>query len=374
MPNERPMEYRVYRMRTTQTMTVTRTVVRTVVIVLMMVGVAAIPGGVALAQLETIVKVDGSRVTGKLLEMTSSEISIERNRQTTKIPVQEIDHIRFSDEPTRMNQVRERINGRQFEQAAKELMGMSWDGLRPETVLDGVYYSAVVKSELALMGVPGNSLTDAVGLLRRFQENGKNHFQFNRAMLLYGQLAFSADRLPLAIETFQTLTTVPDSVTALQAFLVLGNAQLLEKKYLEAAQSFKKATEFEMADAQSLRQKQTARIMAHVAEAGAGSIDAAVTAIQAIIANESPDDVYLNAMAYNALGRLQFQANQTRDAELSYLHTELLFAANAQAHPEALYYLIKIWSETGKTDRATEAREKLKGRYGGTYWATKMTN
>jgi tetratricopeptide (TPR) repeat protein len=350
------------------------TVIKSAVAVLVMAGVLWTTDKVTWAQFETIVKVDGSRLTGRLLEMTSSEVSIERNRQTTKIPVQEIDHIRFSDEPTRMNQVRERISGRQFEQAAKELTGLSWDGLRPETVLDGMYYSALVKAELALTGVPGNSLSDAVGLLRRFQENGKNHFQFNRAMLLYGQLAFSADRLPLAMETFQALTAVPDSVTAMRAFLELGNAQLLEKKYSEAAESFKKATEFELADAQSLRQKQTARIMAHVADAGAGSIDAAVAAIQAIIASESPDDVYLNAMAYNALGRLQFQAKQTRDAELSYLHTELLFAANAQAHPEALYYLIKIWSETGKTDRATEAREKLKGRYGGTYWATKITN
>lgn len=331
-------------------------------------------GSFAWAQLETVVKLDGSRVTGKLLEMTSSEVNIERNRQPTKISVQEIDHIRFSDEPARMNQVRERISGRQFEQAAKELTGISWEGLRPETVLDGMYYSALVKAELALMGVPGNSLSDAVGLLRRFQESGKNHFQYNRGMLLYGQLAFSADRLPLAIETFQSLTEVPDKVTALQAQLELGNAQLLDKKYTDAAQSFKKAAEFDLADAQSLRLKVTARIMGHVAEAGGGSIDTAVAAIQAIIANESPDDVFLNAMAYNAQGRLQFQANQTRDAELSYLHTELLFASNPQAHSEALYHLIKIWSDSGKTDRATEAREKLKGRYGGTYWATKMTN
>ncbi|MDP1564400.1 MAG: hypothetical protein Q8M16_23720 [Pirellulaceae bacterium] len=335
---------------------------------------ACLTGGITWAQLETVVKLDGSRVTGKMLEMSAAEVSIERNRQTTKIPVQEIDHIRFSDEPTRMNQVRERISNRQFEQAAKELTGMSWEGLRPETVLDGMYYSALVKAELALTGVPGNSLADAVGLLRRFQENGKNHFQYNRGTLLYGQLAFSADRLPLAIETFQSLTGVPDKVTALQAHLELGNALLLDKKYSDAAQAYKKAAEFDLADAQSLRLKQTARIMGHVADAGAGSIDAAVTAIQAIIANESPDDVYLNAMAYNALGRLQFQANQPRDAELSYLHTELLFAANSQAHPEALFYLIKIWSDTGKTDRATEAREKLKGRYGGTYWATKITN
>lgn len=333
-----------------------------------------ITGGVAWAQLETVVKLDGSRVTGKMVEMSAAEVSIERNRQTTKILVQEIDHIRFSDEPTRMNQVRERISGRQFEQAAKELAGMSWEGLRPETVLDGMYYSALVKAELALTGVPGNSLSDAVGLLRRFQESGKNHFQYNRGTLLYGQLAFSADRLPLAIETFQSLTGVPDKVTALQAHLELGNALLLEKKYGDAAQAYKKATEFDLADAQSLRLKQTARIMGHVADAGAGNIDAAVAAIQAIIANESPDDVYLNAMAYNALGRLQFQANQPRDAELSYLHTELLFAANSQAHSEALFYLIKIWSDAGKTDRATEAREKLKGRYGGTYWATKIAN
>ncbi|MBL8889799.1 MAG: tetratricopeptide repeat protein [Planctomycetaceae bacterium] len=338
---------------------------------------AAVTGascGVALGQLETVVKLDDSRLTGKMLEMNATEISIERNRQASKISVQEIDHIRFSDEPNRMNQVREQINGRQFEQAAKELAGMSWEGLRPETVLDGLYYSAKVKAELALMGVAGHSLADAVGLLRKFQESGKNHYQYNRAMLLYGQLAFSANRLPLAIETFQGLTGVADQMTAIQAYLELGNAQLLDNKPVEAAQSFKKAAEFDLADAQSLRLKQTAKIMGHVAEAGNGGIEASVSAIQAIIANESPDDVFLNAVAYNALGRLQFGANQMRDAELAYLHTELLFASNPQAHPEALFHLIKIWSDAGKTDRATEAREKLKGRYGGSYWATKLTN
>ncbi len=327
----------------------------------------------AVAQ-ETVVKLDGSRVTGKLTEMNSLEISLERNRQATKIPVQEIDHIRFGDEPQRMNQVREQISGRQYEQAAKELAAISWEGLRPETVLDGLYYSARVKAELALMGVPGQSLTDAVTLLRRFQENGKNHFQFNRAMLLFGQLAFAADRLPLAIETFQGLTGVPDQNIGLQAYVELGQAQLLEKKYDAATQAFQRAVAFDLSDPLSLRAKQTARILGHVAAAGDGSIDGAVAAIQGIIANESPDDVFINALAYNALGRLQLQANQPRDAELAYLHTELLFAANPQAHPEALYHLIKIWSDSGKTDRATAAREKLKTRYGGSYWATKLAN
>lgn len=330
--------------------------------------------GVAWGQ-DTVFKLDGTpQMSGKILDMNATEINFERKGQAAKIPVQEIDYIQFSDEPNRMRQVREKIDGRQFEDAAKELAGLSWEGLRPETVLDGLYYSAKVKAELALAGVKGHSLADAVRLLRKFQETGKSHYQYNRAMLLYGQLAVSANRLPLAIETFLGLTSVPDQMTAIQANWELGNAQLLDNKPADAAKSFKKATEFDLADPQSVRLKQTAKIMGHVAEAGSGSIDASVSAIQAIIANENPDDVFLNAVAYNALGRLQFGANQMRDAELSYLHTELLFAANPQAHSEALFHLSKIWTDAGKTDRATEAREKLKGRYGGSYWAAKLAN
>jgi tetratricopeptide (TPR) repeat protein len=237
-----------------------------------------------------------------------------------------------------------------------------------------MYYSAKVKAELALMGVPGHSISDAVTLLRRFQETGKSHYQYHRGLLLFGQLAFSADRLPLAIETFQNLTAVGDQNLALRASVELGNSLLLEKRPTEARQAFQRAMSFDLTDPDSLRWKQTARILGHVAEADSTGVAAATAAIQAIIAAESPDDVHINAVGYNALGRLQFQANQTRDAELSYLHTELLFAAHAQAHPEALYFLSKIWADSGKTDRATEAREKLKGRYGGTYWAAKLTN
>jgi tetratricopeptide (TPR) repeat protein len=326
------------------------------------------------AQTETVVRLDGARVSGKITEMNANGVSIERNRATTKIAAQEIDHIRFSDEPLRMNQVREQISGRQFEQAAKELAAFSWEGLRPDTVLDGLYYSAKVKAELALMGVPGHSISDAVTLLRRFQETGKNHYQYHRGQLLFGQLAFSADRLPLAIETFQGLTNVADQNIALQSSVELGNALLLAERGKEAQQAFQKAVAFDLTDPLSLRWKQIARILAQVAEAESVGVEAATSAIQAIIAAESPDDAHINAVAYNALGRLQFQAQQTRDAELSYLHTELLFAANAQAHPEALYFLSKIWSDGGQTDRATEARAKLKGRYGGTYWAAKLAN
>lgn len=336
--------------------------------------IGGIGQGTAWAQIETVVKLDGSRSSGKLLEMGAVEITLERNRNPTKIPVQEIDHIRFADEPLRMNQLREAIQAFQYEQAAKELGGMSWEGLRPDTVLDGIYFSAKVKAELALAGVPGHSITDAVGLLRRFQENGKNHYQYHRAMLLYGQLAFAANRLPLAIETFQSLAGVTDQTVALRASVEMGQAQLLEKQWSQAAQTLQRATQFDLQDPDSLRLKQTARVLGLVASAGDGNVEAAVEGIQGIIAGESPDDVQFNGMAYNAIGRLRMMANQPRDAELAFLHTDLLFAANAQAHPEALFYLVQIWTDSGKTDRASEAREKLKTRYGGTYWGQRLAN
>jgi len=327
----------------------------------------------AWAQLDLVVKTDGSRITGRMVEMNANELSVERNRVTTKIPVQEIDHVRFSDEPARLNQVRESIQGRQYEQAVRDLSQMSWDGLRPETTLDGMYYMAKARSELALTGAAGHSLGEAVGLLRRFQEGGRNHYQFHRATLLYGRLAMASDRLPLAIETFQGLTSVNDRSIAMQACIELGNAQLLSNRSAEAAAAFRQAGQFDLNDPHSQRLKQTSRIMGLVAEAAPGEA-AAVEAIEEIIANESPDDVYVNAFAYNALGRLYLAADRPRDAEIAYLHTDLLFAANAQAHPEALYHLIRIWGEDGKTDRATEAREKLKNRYGGTYWSQKLAN
>jgi len=326
--------------------------------------------GLSYGQIDTVVKVDGkTRISGKLQAMTADLVTLSVRNSETTIPTQEIDHIRFNDEPSRMNQAREAISNRQFDQAEKELSGMKWDTSSPNTVLDGMYSMAVAKTELALAGTPGHSISDAVAQVRKFQEDGKNHFRYYPSLMLYGRLGKASNRLNIAKDSFGPLAGVTDQTVALKANLELGFIALLEKDYATAKTAFDKAASFDVNDPESTRLKSAAKLSAAVAVAGLGKADQAEEMLKKAILTENPEDSLVNGFAYNALGNVYLIAGKTKDAEAAFLHTDLLFMANSEAHPEALYRLIQIWTQMGKTDRASEAKSKLTSRYGGTYWA-----
>lgn len=321
-------------------------------------------------QIDTVIKVDGkTRISGKMQEMTSDTVTLSIRNAPTKIPTQEIERIRFSDEPSRLNQARDALSNRQFDQAEKELSAMKWDDCGPNTVLEGMYCLAFAKTELALSGTPGHSISDAVGLVRKFQEDGKNHYRYYPSLMLYGRLGKASNRLNIAKESFQSLIGVPDQSVALQANLELGFIAILEKDFALAKSSFDKAAGSDVTDAESTRFKSAAKLSSAIAVAGLGKIDEAEAMLKKAILAENPEDALVNGFAYNALGNVYLIAGKTKDAEAAFLHTDLLFMSNSDAHPEALYRLNQIWTQMGKTDRASEAKSKLTSRYGGTYWA-----
>ena len=98
--------------------------------------------------------------------------------------------------------------------------------------------------------------------------------------------------------------------------------------------------------------------------------DEGVALLQDIINKNDPQDAPLFARTYNALGRCYLKLNKPKDALLAFLHTDVLFSGDAEAHAEALYHLSKLWSDMNKSDRAVAARTTLRERYAGSIWAT----
>lgn len=326
------------------------------------------------AQSDTLVKLDDSRVAGKLLSMTPEAVEMDVRRSTTSIPSREIDHIKFYDQARRTEQARDYIEDKQFELAARELATMNeeWSKARAVTVVEGMYLLAKVKTELALSGAEGHTLSDAVGVVREVRERGKEHYRYHAAGLLYAQLGKAAGRLDLAEKEYTDLADVPDGRIALEANLELGFVQLINQQYDDALKSFEKASAVDATDPESAKKKLVAKLYAEVANAGKGQVDAAVNSIQSMLKDQSPDDAYVNGYAYNALGTAYQMANKLKEAEVAFLHTELLFPSNSDAHAEALYHLVQIWQKMGKSDRITEGRDKLMTNYGGTYWTARL--
>ncbi len=86
--------------------------------------------------------------------------------------------------------------------------------------------------------------------------------------------------------------------------------------------------------------------------------------VREVIASSSPEDVALNAQAYNALGGIYRKSHKTDDALLAFLHVELLYASIPKERIEALENLVTLWTEKQRPDRAHEAERILKDEYG----------
>jgi tetratricopeptide (TPR) repeat protein len=108
----------------------------------------------------------------------------------------------------------------------------------------------------------------------------------------------------------------------------------------------------------------------HLWDAETGKAEEGLALLQDLINKNDPQDVPLFARTYNALGKCHQKLNKPKDAVLAYLHTDVLFYTDADAHAEALYNLSKLWGDVNKQDRAVAARATLKERYAGTVWAT----
>jgi tetratricopeptide (TPR) repeat protein len=104
-------------------------------------------------------------------------------------------------------------------------------------------------------------------------------------------------------------------------------------------------------------------------EALQGQPQDGITKIEKVIAENDSDDTELFARAYNALGRCYEVAGKNNDAVLAYLHTDMLFYREFDAHAESLLHLSKLWSAINKPAEASKARQLLKQRYASTFWA-----
>ena len=117
------------------------------------------------------------------------------------------------------------------------------------------------------------------------------------------------------------------------------------------------------------RQRQLASVGLAACDAELGATDKGISVIEDVIDKNDPADSELFARSYLALGTCYRKLNKPKDALLAYLHVDLLFFTTPTAHAEALFYLGELWSETGKADRARDARKRLKSEYAGTVWA-----
>jgi len=315
-------------------------------------------------------KIFGAKTTptpGIIVEMGRDKVVLDTNGVKRDFPVNEITQINFAEEPSDLNSARSAVRQRNYNQALTELKKLDAAPLARDVIKqDFEYYKALCLAKLAM--TEGGDKTAATAAMLAFARAYPQNYHFYEVAEMMGDLAASSGNSADAARYYGPIAAAPWPDYQMRGNNAIGRAQLADKQFEPALATFDKVLASDLATPEAAQQKLLATVGKSICQAETGKADQAVTALQDIIAKNDPQDAALFARTYNALGRCYLKQNKPKDALLAFLHTDVLFYAEPDAHAEALYHLSTLWNDMNKTERAVAASNTLKTRYAGSVW------
>jgi tetratricopeptide (TPR) repeat protein len=317
-------------------------------------------------------KADKTSLSGEVTAMTSREVTVKTRKGDVVTPVNQITAILYEGEPSTLNHARTAIANGRYEDALAALEKIDQSRVqRPQVLQDIEFYKALCAARMALRG--DGAIREAGSQMAKFVGAAENNYHWLQANELVGDLLVANGQYAAAASYYATVGKAPWPDYQMRASVAIGRALLADGNVDEALKTFDRviATRVEDSDAPGKTQQMLAMLGKARCLAAKNDQEAAIKLIQEVIAQANPENVALQAQAYNALGSALRKANKPQDALLAFLHVDVLYFASAEAHAEALANLAELWNEVHKPDRAIQARETLKTRYKNTRWAAR---
>ena len=320
------------------------------------------------AQGDRVFNLKGAVTIGTIKRMTSTEVEIDSRGRKVVTPVNEILKIRFEEDTGELGSARDRAFEGQYEDALRALRNINPDKFTRSVVAQDVkYLKAFCLAKLALQG-QGDPAQAGTALFRFVRENPSN-YRYLEANRMIGDLFVAMGRYDNAAQFYGVIAKAPWPAMQLEGAVLQADALRMKGDYAAALQGYQQADAATVNDPMAVQQKLLAQVGQAACLANTGKADQAIKIAEGIIAKNDPREQSLFGRAYNALGAAYLKAGRAEDALLAYLHTHLMFFQSPEVHAEALFHLIPLWEQQREPQRALEARQLLKQRYGGTVWA-----
>jgi tetratricopeptide (TPR) repeat protein len=319
-----------------------------------------------LARADTVMKIDG-QARGDVVETSATEVTLQARGSTarTKVPVNEIRSILFTDEPARLNTARTAIDAGRNEDAVTGLEGINVAEVRRKEIKQDVaFYTALAKARIALAGTDANAIVEAGRLMAAFVNEHPSSYHYLEACEVVGDMLVAAGKHTAAQDYYGRVAQAPWPDYQMRAGVALGRALLAEGKTDEALKRFQSVLDTEATGESAAQQRLAATLGKARCQAEAGQADEAVKLIQGVIDKADKEQTQLHAQAYNALGLAHRKAGRVQDALLAYLHVDTLYFNSPKEHIEALESLVELWEEAQLPERAERETRILQERYG----------
>jgi tetratricopeptide (TPR) repeat protein len=323
----------------------------------------------AYGQFDQIYLSKGTPSRGTVTAMGKDQVTLDMSGVSRPFQVNEIVRISYADEPNELTNARNAVLQRNWKQALAELQKL--DGqtdFRDLVKQDIDYYKALSLARSAMS--EGGDKNAAAAAMLGFARSAPNNYHFYDAAEVLGDLALASGKYADAAKYYNSLTGAPWGDVQMRANNAVGNALIAQKDFPQALERYEAVLGTDLNTAEAAQQKLFATIGKAHCLGESGKADEGIAMLQDVIAKNDPQDSVLFGRAYNALGNCYLKANKPKEALQAFLHTDVLFYADSNAHAEALYRLSKLWNDVNKADRAVAARNTLRERYAGSVWAS----
>lgn len=315
---------------------------------------------------DVVISSDESRTSGKITQITPSEITVERGGVEKTLAVNEVDYVIFGDEPSLLRGVRRACNTGHYDEAIEALDRINAEEVeRDEVKQDLQYYRALALSRAAISAGDAEKIAEAGKMLFAFLKANSRSYHFYDGCELLGDLLIASGKPAAAQQFYSQVAKAPWPDYQMRAGVAVGRALLSSGKPDEALKTFQNVIDMDARGELADRQRMAATLGKARCLAENKQIDAAVKLAQQIIeksdAEQSPE---LMAHAYNILGLAHLKAGRHKEALWAFLRVDVLYYSEASAHIEALQNLIPLWKEFQKPERAADADRVLKDQYG----------
>jgi tetratricopeptide (TPR) repeat protein len=309
-----------------------------------------------------VVKVTQTSMSGQVTEMNAFEVTLEQGNSTRKIQVNDIEAIYYDEEPTAMKTARTAIDAGRYEDALTALEKINVNEIqRAEIKQDVEFYKALASARIALAS--NSKIVEAGKMMVAFVRAYSNNYHYLQGCEIVGDLVVADGKYAAAQQFYGELAKAPWPDYKMRANVAIGWAALAEGKVDDAAKAFQIVLDTDAKGDLADRQKLTATLGKARCLAEAKKTDEAIKLVEGIIAKTEPEQVELQAQAYNTLGAAYRKAGRAKDAALAFLHTDTLYYTVPKYHIEALENLAQLWDELQRPERVAEVNRVLGERY-----------
>ncbi len=246
----------------------------------------------------------GAVASGKIVEITRTEVTIEVRNNKQKLPLVDVRKITFDDDPSGLDRARELFLQEQFDQVLDELKKIDLSGIKnPLVAQDIEFYRYYSEGKLGLTGTGGDKEKAAAGLVGLARKNGNSHHMFALSELL-GDLAVALGKPESAVNYYNLLLSAPTPDLKARGVYRLAVLELGQGKTPEAKARFQQLTAASASTPEMARLKSLGEVGLAVSEVREGKPQQALDQLKQMVEKYDSTDQELFARIYNAQGGL----------------------------------------------------------------------